>query len=339
MPVKTRNLVIGCSAGLAAVIAAALCCFLCLPEEGLPASGQKVIQYVEFNPTYAALDRALTEDIRAHEDGEERNWIDTLSYLGAKYGGDFSRYQAKDMDALFQALDEGETIETLTEKMEHYAYYREAYGAVLDGLVGEYREEKEQDGQTVWQDCYGLKAFFPLARNFSYEHYNDFGARRTYGYTRPHLGHDMMAATGTPVVAIESGVVEVMGWNQYGGWRIGIRSGEGRRYYYYAHLRQNRPFAQGLEEGQQVQAGQVIGYVGHTGYSTQENVNNIRIPHLHLGLELIFEESQKESDNEIWVDVYALTQLLSRHTSETVRNPETKEHTRRFAFEETVAEG
>ena len=148
----------------------------------------------------------------------------------------------------------------------------------------------------------------------------------------------MMAATGTPVVAIESGVVEVMGWNQYGGWRIGIRSGEGRRYYYYAHLRQNRPFAQGLEEGQQVQAGQVIGYVGHTGYSTEENVNNIQIPHLHLGLELIFEESQKESDNEIWVDVYALTQLLSRHTSETVRNPETKEHTRRFAFEETVAE-
>ena len=147
-----------------------------------------------------------------------------------------------------------------------------------------------------------------------------------------------MAATGTPVVAIESGVVEVMGWNQYGGWRIGIRSGEGRRYYYYAHLRQNRPFAQGLEEGQQVQAGQVIGYVGHTGYSTEENVNNIQIPHLHLGLELIFEESQKESDNEIWVDVYALTQLLSRHTSETVRNPETKEHTRRFAFEETVAE-
>ena len=192
---KTRNLVIGCSAGLAAVIAAALCCFLCLPEEGLPASGQKVIQYVEFNPTYAALDRALAEDIRAHEDGEERDWIDTLSYLGAKYGGDFSRYQAKDMDALFQALDEGETMEALTEKMEHYDYYREAYGAVLDGLVGEYREEKEQDGQTVWQDCYGLKAFFPLAKNFAYEHYNDFGARRTYGYTRPHLGHDMMAAT------------------------------------------------------------------------------------------------------------------------------------------------
>ena len=33
-----------------------------------------------------------------------------------------------------------------------------------------------------------------------------------------------MAATGTPVIAVESGTVEVMGWNQYGGWRIGIRS-------------------------------------------------------------------------------------------------------------------
>lgn len=46
-----------------------------------------------------------------------------------------------------------------------------------------------------------------------------------------------------------------MGWNQYGGWRIGIRSFDGRRYYYYAHLRQDYPFAEGLEEGSAVTAG------------------------------------------------------------------------------------
>ena len=125
----------------------------------------------------------------------------------------------------------------------------------------------------------------------------------------------MMAQTGTPVIAIESGVAETLGWNQYGGWRIGIRSHDKKRYYYYAHLRQNRPYAEGLEEGDTVQAGDVIGYVGHTGYSTQENVNNIAVSHLHLGLELIFDESQKESDNEIWVDLYALTQLLSPKTA------------------------
>ena len=42
-----------------------------------------------------------------------------------------------------------------------------------------------------------------------------------------------------------------------------------------------------------VQAGDVIGYLGRTGYSRKENANNIRTPHLHFGLQLIFDESQK----------------------------------------------
>lgn len=55
-------------------------------------------------------------------------------------------------------------------------------------------------------------------------------------------------------------MVEALGWNQYGGWRVGIRSFDGKRYYYYAHLRQNYPYAEGLEEGSVVTAGDVIGY-------------------------------------------------------------------------------
>ena len=94
-----------------------------------------------------------------------------------------------------------------------------------------------------------------------FQHYDDFGASRSYGYQRNHLGHDLMAATGTPVIAVESGTVEVMGWNQYGGWRIGIRSFDKKRYYYYAHLRQNRPYQVDLTEGKVVNAGDVIGYV------------------------------------------------------------------------------
>jgi len=52
---------------------------------------------------------------------------------------------------------------------------------------------------------------------------------------------------GTPVIAVESGYVEAMGWNQYGGWRIGIRSFDKKRYYYYAHLRQNYPYQSDLK--------------------------------------------------------------------------------------------
>ena len=139
--------------------------------------------------------------------------------------------------------------------------------------------------------------------------------------------------------AIESGIVEIMGWNQYGGWRIGIRSFDKKRYYYYAHLRKNSPFNDKLCEGKVVKAGDVIGYVGRTGYSPNENVNNIETSHLHVGLELIFDESQKECDNEIWVDMYNITRLLAKNQSEVKRVSESKQYYRKNDFKESILEG
>ncbi len=284
------------------------------------------IKYAEFNVTYPALEKALDIDIASQEEDIQINWIDILAYLGAKYGGDFSQYKASDMDDVTERLKSGKDIDEITKNMQYYSYYREVYGAVLNGFVGTYTEtENDEDGNTKTVEKYGLKVYSPIAATFPYSHYDDFGASRTYGYTRSHLGHDMMAAVGTPVICIEDGIVEVMGWNEYGGWRIGIRSLDGKRYYYYAHLRQNRPYHCDLYEGKQVSAGDVIGYVGRTGYSTTENVNNIETSHLHYGMELIFDESQKESDNEIWIDLYAVTLLLERHKSSVVRVAETKE--------------
>ena len=129
----------------------------------------------------------------------------------------------------------------------------------------------------------------------------------------------MMGALGTPIVAVEGGVVEAMGWNRYGGWRIGIRSYDSRRYYYYAHLQKDHPFADGLQVGDAVDPGDVIGFMGRTGYSDQENVNNIETVHLHFGLQLIFDESQKECLSEIWIDVYDIVRLLHSHRSTVVR--------------------
>ncbi len=135
----------------------------------------------------------------------------------------------------------------------------------------------------------------------------------------------MMGQVGTPIVAVESGFVEALGWNQYGGWRIGIRSFDGKRYYYYAHLRKNFPYNKELEVGSVVTAGDVIGYLGRTGYSAKENMNNIDTPHLHFGMQLIFDESQKEGNNEIWIDCYDIIKFLYRNRSETAKNVETKE--------------
>ena len=283
------------------------------------------IKWVDFTVSYEALCKAYEWDVETHGSEYEIHWVELLAYTAAKTGGTFDKAALKTLDKAAEKLSEGETtMEELAEDLKYYSYYKEAYDAAIGGLVGEYKEESG-DGAAGYVERYGLKGYFPLARGFDYTHYDDFGVGRSYGYQRKHLGHDMMGLVGTPIMAVESGVVEALGWNQYGGWRIGIRSFDGKRYYYYAHLRQNYPYAEGLEEGSVVTAGDVIGYMGHTGYSTTENVNNIKIVHLHWGLQLIFDESQKEGNNEIWIDVYPLTRFLAKHTQAAVKVEGTKE--------------
>ena len=292
------------------------------------------IKWVDFTVPCEALEYAYEKDVEAHESGTELDWVSLLSCTAAKWGGDFSKKAMKEMERLAQeALERSEEGKSGTDiideygaELKYYPYYKEAYGAVLSGLVGDYEiQEGSGESGSKWKKCYGLKGFSPIAKRFEYSDYDDFGASRSYGYKRPHLGHDMVGQIGTPVIAVESGYVEALGWNQYGGWRIGIRSFDKKRYYYYAHLRQNYPFQMDLKEGDAVTAGDVIGYLGHTGYSAKENVNNIDTPHLHWGLELIFDESQKESDNEIWIDCYQLTRFLYRNRSETEKIKGTKE--------------
>lgn len=309
------------------------------------------IKWVEFNVTSEAMKKAYQYDLETYGEEIHLNWVSLLAYLGAKYGGDFTQYKESDLDEIAELLMNGEkSVENLAKEMQYYAYYREAYGAVLDGMVGEYEmeylvnadslEESEaaENTKTAWKKVYGLKAFHPIAKGFPYSDYDDFGVSRTYGFVRNHLGHDMMGQVGTPIIAVESGYVVEIGWNQYGGWRVGINSFDGRRYYYYAHLRQNRPYAEGLEKGDVVQAGDVIGYLGRTGYSTEENVNNIDQYHLHFGLQLIFDESQRNGNNEIWVSGYELVKFLYQHQSEVQRNDETKEWTRTYQIQDPVIE-
>lgn len=297
------------------------------------------IKWVDFDVTYCALAEALEADLEYHDSDTPMDWVQLLSCLGAKYGGDFSKYSSSDLSGLVDKIVSGEDMQSLTENLASHDYYYEAYKAVLGEFVGDYRAQvpaEDDPEQFAWEERYGLKMFSPIASGFYYEDYKDFGTSRSYGYARRHLGHDMFGQTGTPIIAMESGIVEVMGWNQYGGWRVGIRSFDGLRYYYYAHLRQNLPYHCDLKEGETVKAGDVIGYMGHTGYSTSENVNNIKETHLHLGLQLIFDESQKEGAGEIWVDVYAITELLRKNTCETYRVDETKEFYRKYDFDEPL---
>ena len=285
-----------------------LICMLLTFVLAVPANAD-YIKWVDFHVPYESLKYAMDADIASFEQEKHISWIDTLALAACRTGGKCGLASVK--KALTDLKGDKSPEELLGDTYKYYSYYHEAYTAALGGLLGNYAIEVGGE----WKATYGLKAFSPIAAGYGFSHSDDFGVARSYGFKRKHLGHDMMGALGTPIVAVEGGVVEAMGWNRYGGWRVGIRSFDSKRYYYYAHLQKDKPFAPGLKEGDIVQAGDLIGFMGRTGYSDRENVNNIETVHLHFGMQLIFDESQKECNSEIWIDVYDIVRLLNSHRS------------------------
>jgi murein DD-endopeptidase MepM/ murein hydrolase activator NlpD len=76
-----------------------------------------------------------------------------------------------------------------------------------------------------------------------------------------HHGDDIFAPLGAPVLAVSSGTVFSIGWNVVGGNRLWLRDGQGNLFY-YAHLSAFTPLA---VNGNKVNAGAVVGFVGNTG--------------------------------------------------------------------------
>ena len=280
-----------------------LLALLCVPVQAQP------IKWVDFGVPYESLKYAMDVDISTAEKEKHISWIDILAVAGCRTGGKCPLSSVK--QAAKDLQTDADIASMLGSLYQYYSYYKESFSAVLGGLLGNFSVEIDGEEKV----SYGLKAFCPIAEGYGYSHCDDFGNARSFGFARKHLGHDMMGSLGTPIVAVEAGVVEAMGWNRYGGWRIGIRSADSKRYYYYAHLQKDHPFTEGLAVGDQVQAGDVIGFMGRTGYSDRENTNNIETVHLHFGIQLIFDESQKECLSEIWIDPYHIVRLLNSHKS------------------------
>ncbi len=267
------------------------------------------IKWVDFNASEWALRTCLKYENEFYGGDSGYNFSDAVAYLAFKNGNRFSvKTDKKNMESLVKRLKDGEKFYDIFPKTEYAEYLSRSYGAVLKNTVGDYVCEETGESK------HGLRCCFPLCAGHWYNHYDDFGNSRSFGYKRKHLGHDIMGSVGTPIAAIEGGTVTECGWNRYGGWRIGIRTADTLRYYYYAHLRKDRPFAEGMEVGKVVKAGDIIGYLGVTGYSDKENVNlKSCSPHLHLGLQLIFSPEQESGAKEIWVDLYALTRFLASY--------------------------
>jgi Membrane proteins related to metalloendopeptidases len=302
------------------IIAAVLICSAVFLTVGAsPAEEKDFIRWIDNNVPYEVLLAAYDYDLKYHgKESVDYDFCKALAYLAVRNGNKFSKDKdTRALAELVSKLEQGKKIDDFYGQNKYYKFYSEGYRAIFGGVIGNYKIEETGD------TGYGLVAYHPFPRGYYYRHYDDFGNSRAYGYKRRHLGHDMMGSVGTPVVAVEGGVVTEFGWNKYGGWRIGVRSFDKKRSYYYAHLRKNKPYAVGLKKGSVVKAGEVIGYLGVTGYSTRENTNMSGKPHLHLGMQLIFDESQYQGPTEIWVDMYDFTRLLSHNRAEIYKDGET----------------
>jgi murein DD-endopeptidase MepM/ murein hydrolase activator NlpD len=96
------------------------------------------------------------------------------------------------------------------------------------------------------------------------------------GGSRVHDAIDIMAPTGTPVIAAAPGTIEKIFFSDGGGGKtLYVRSEDGRWSYYYAHL---NDYAPGLKEGQRVGRGTRLGTVGFTGNANPAG------PHLHFAI-------------------------------------------------------
>jgi len=91
---------------------------------------------------------------------------------------------------------------------------------------------------------------------------------RIYGRVKPHLGTDFAAPVGTPIHATADGVIEKIGYTRGNGNYIKIRHNST---YATQYLHMSR-FAKGMRKGVHVKQGDVIGYVGMTGYTTGPHV-------------------------------------------------------------------
>lgn len=123
------------------------------------------------------------------------------------------------------------------------------------------------------------KRDFPVSITHNFSYRSTWGDRRGFGGLRIHEGTDIFASYGTPVKSTTYGVIEVMGWNLYGGWRIGIRD-INNIYHYYAHL---NGYNDDIRVGQVVEPGDLLGSVGSSGYGPPGTAGKFP-PHLHYGM-------------------------------------------------------
>lgn len=224
------------------------------------------------------------------------------------------------MELLRQQEVPTEKYESFCDYAEDSEYSRQDYllGYLMTGedgiqeldaylsLLHQYHSQKirvlEKYEKSVWEDL----AYFPIplprqGSSLSVSYENSWMFDRSFGGNRGHEGTDIMASLNErgqyPVVSMTDGVVEKVGWLKLGGYRIGIRSPNGG-YFYYAHL---YDYAREFQQGEEVKAGELLGFMGDSGYGEKEGTVGQFAVHLHVGIYVNGEQGEEVSVNPYWV--------------------------------------
>lgn len=158
----------------------------------------------------------------------------------------------------------------------------------MNYLIRELKNNKSfMELKSYYQAILGELKCFPVVPDaggrFNINFTDTWNQHRSYGGNRRHEGTDLMSGENIrgeyPVISMTDGTVEKMGWLEQGGYRIGIRGTYGA-YFYYAHL---ESYAKELKVGDTVKAGQLLGYMGDSGYGPEGTVGKFDV-HLHVGI-------------------------------------------------------
>lgn len=168
--------------------------------------------------------------------------------------------------------------------------------------------------KAIWDDVqYFPVTEFTNSTSPEVSYVNSWMAERNYNGKGVHEGTDLIANKNEsglyPIVSMTDGVVTKKGWLEKGGYRIGITTDKGA-YFYYAHL---DSYAN-LEVGDQVKAGDLIGFMGDTGYGPEGTVGKF-VVHLHLGIYLNI-DGKEVAVNPYWVLRYVENKTVKCYTKE-----------------------
>ena len=140
---------------------------------------------------------------------------------------------------------------------------------------------------------------FPVQNSGERDVQSRFGAPRDGG-RRNHHGVDIFAPRGTPALAGTSGIVRRVETTSIGGKVVWVRDRDGHSLY-YAHL--DRQY---VTEGQEVETGDTLGFIGNTGNARSTP------PHLHFGV-----YSRGEGPVDPWYFIYRPRGTVPRLVADT----------------------